>query len=196
MSAFKSAIKQTSVVKSSVKKSTMPVIEVKNSVANEIENFIKANKAEKLAKADKDFAGSNIIAHCRPIQDKRALAGDFVKSYTVKSDKGVVKFITADKFGVNTEDEETLKSLLDEHYDNLLEEKITVTLKAEVFQDEAKQEELMNLLGDKFAEFFDVETKLQAKEDFDKNVYKAVNNQNDLDELRLYAKQNKPSIRG
>lgn len=195
--AFKQAIaKSKSATQPAAKKSSMPIIEITDSnVSSAIADFIDAQGREKSAKADKEFAGATVIEHVRAIQDKKALKGDFHKSYQVKSDSGNVKFVTADKFSVNDEDEDNLKNLLGESYDSLLEEKVSVTLKAEIFEDEKKQTELMNLLGDKFAEFFDVNTKLQAVKGFDEKIYQAVDSQAKLDEVRTYAKQNKPSVR-
>ncbi len=197
MSSFTDAIKQKSTTKATVSKSSMPIIDIKDTaVASSIADFIEAQVAEKTAKADKEFAGAEIISHVRAIQDEKALNGSFAKSYQVKSSEGNVKFVTADKFSVNSADEDKIKNVLGKSFDNLMEEKVTVTLKEEIFADEDKQEELMGLLGeDKFAEFFDVDTKLTTVKGFDQNVYGAVKTQKELDEVRLYAKQNKPSIR-
>ena len=116
-----------------------------NGTANK-DNLMKEYDIDNLPKTDKEFAAANIVSHVREIQDERALKGDFVKSYSVKSDQGNVKYITADKFGVNPDDEETLKTLLGKNFGELIVEKVTVTLKEEIFADEKKQEELMELL--------------------------------------------------
>ena len=52
----------------------------------------------------------------------------------------------------------------------------------------------MELLGDKFAEFFDVSSVFKTKADFDEKVYNKVKDSK-LAEVRTLVKQNKPSIR-
>ena len=197
MNAFQTALQQNAAPKQPAsKKSAMPIINIvgKDNVAA-IEGFVDAQTREKKAKADKEFAASVIRKFVRKQQDERALAGDFNKSYQVKTAKHTVKFVTADKFSINGDDAPEFKRLFSSEFDSLMEEKIDVTLKPAVFADEDKQNELMNLLGDKFSEFFDVTTTLHTKKGFDEEVYKVAKTQDKLDEIRVYAKQQTPSIR-
>ncbi len=195
---FKTALNTNKVTKTTTaKKSSMPIIEVTDQdVEESITAFIDAQSREKSAKADKEFHATNIVSHVRPTQDENAFNGNFSKSYQVKSDVGTVKFVTADKFSINNDDKPEFEKLFGKkNFDTLMEEEFTVTLKPDVFLNEEKQNELMDLLGDKFNEFFDVDTKLKTKGNFDQNVYGVVKTQSKLDEVRTFAKQNKPSIR-
>lgn len=193
---FKTALNANKTTKTSVKKSIMPIIEVTDKdVKNSITSFIDAQSREKIAKADKEFQASTIISYVRSIQDENAFNDNFSKSYQVKSDVDMVKFIAVDKFSINSDDELEFKKLLGKKFNMLMEAESTVTLKREIFEDEVLQLELMTLLGDKFDVFFDVDTTLKTKPDFDKNIYGVVKTQEKLDEVRVFAKQNKPSIR-
>jgi hypothetical protein len=52
----------------------------------------------------------------------------------------------------------------------------------------------MKLIGDKFAKFFEVVPNLAVAEGFSRDVYRAVPPEK-LAELRLFARQYKPSLR-
>jgi hypothetical protein len=108
--------------------------------------------------------------------------------------KHSAKVVYANKFTLNAEDKDNLKEILGEHYDYLLSEKYSVKLKGSVFEDEALAAELMELLGDRWGDFFDTEVKLSVCEDFSRVVYQAVEPEQ-LDNLRVFARQFKPSIR-
>ena len=52
----------------------------------------------------------------------------------------------------------------------------------------------MELVGERFADFFDTEVKLNTCDNFSQIIYQAVEPEQ-LDNLRVFARQYKPSIR-
>ena len=197
MSTFQDAInKNKKSVDDPKKKNSMPVLKVEDygEVDKAIDDFLESRKVEKEAKADKEYSADILVDYARKAQDKDGKNNDYHKSYEIEGKSNSVKFISADKFSVNGDDKEKLEKTFKKNFDELFEEKIDVTLKGEVFENDEKQKKLMKLLGDNFNEFFNVTSKLVTKVDFDKNVYGKVNGSN-LKEVRTLVKQNKPSIR-
>lgn len=202
--AFKKAIAKESkpATPAKAKSTNKAYIEVTPEVKVAVDNFVAANKAEKAAKAEKAFNETTIIDHVRKVQDTDGFANKHQKSYDVPGNTESLKYVSKNQASINSEDAETIKSMLDSDYDYLMDEQITVTLKSEVFDDDDKQEELMELLGEKFAEYFDVTTKLSVAEDYDKNIYSVVKGKNknakqaELDKVRTYVKMYKPALRG
>ena len=75
-----------------------------------------------------------------------------------------------------------------------INKKFSVKLKAAIFEDDALQADLMALIGDRFAEFFETDVKLSVREGFDAEIYRVVSPE-EIDALRTWARQYKPSIR-
>lgn len=102
--------------------------------------------------------------------------------------------VYANKFTIHPEDDGQLMELLGDNYEYLITKRFSVKLKSAVFEDEALQAELMELVGDRFADFFDTEVKLNTCDNFSQIIYQAVEPEQ-LDNLRVFARQYKPSIR-
>ena len=167
--AFQKAIKKSAAPAPKPKsKASVAYLAVSKAVSDAVDKFQAAKKAKKEAEAEMSFNESIVIDAVRPVQDKDGFNNNYKKSYSIKG---------------NTNDE------------FLIEEKVTVTLKVEIFADEERQEELMKLLGEKFNEFFDVTTKLAVADDYDKNVYAVVNDQDKLDKVRTFVKPYKAALR-
>lgn len=202
--AFQKAIKDTAkpATPAKAKSTNKAYIKVTDEVKEAVDKFVAANKAEKAAKAEKAFNETTIIDHVRKVQDNDGFANKHQKSYDVPGNTESLKYVSKNQASINSEDADVIKTMLDSDYDFLMDEQVTVTLKSEVFDIDAKQEELMSLLGEKFAEFFDVETKLKIADDYDKNIYSVVKGKNkaakqsNLDKVRTYVKMYKPALRG
>lgn len=196
MNTFQKALETNKKTKSvGAKKKTMPTVEFSDKEMNTaVSEFLKSRQVEKEAKAEKEFHSNFIVEKVRTIQDENAFNGEFSKSYEVKTSVGSVKFVTADKFSVNPNDEKEIRNLLGNEFDSLMEEKVEVKLKESVMNNTELQKKLMKLIGNNFDEFFEVTSTLTTKEGFDEKVYEKVD-KSKMDELRTYVKQSKPSIR-
>jgi hypothetical protein len=169
-------------------------------VKADITKIIKAKKVAKTAKADITAAEKSIIEFGKNHKDKLAFAGNFKKSYKIQGESvdDVVNMVTANKFSFNTDDIADIKEIIGEKADTMLPATYGVSIKSEIFEDtvegKAKQKELMELLGDRWNDFFSTTVSYTPCEDFDKLIY------NELDEakmkdLAVYMKQSKPSVR-
>ena len=176
------------------KKSTMLTLAPPPEVAKAVDEYQDAKTNMKQAEASMDAAGETITDFVRNKQDADGFAGRYQGSYAVKGNKHTVKVIYANKFSLNPQDEAELAAILGESYPEMVVKSHTVTLKAEVFENKELQAELMELVGDRFADFFETSTKLNVAEGFAQAVYQIVN-QEDLPALRTFARQYKPSIR-
>jgi hypothetical protein len=173
----------------------MPTLEATPEVKDAVDQYQEAKAQAKQAEAVMDVTGAVIGGFVREVQDRDGYAGKFSGSYAVMGNKATAKVIYANKFNLSPEDEAELASVLGlENFGQMVKKNFTVKLRDEVFTDEAKQKELMALVGDRFPEFFETKMALAVCEDFNKLVY-AVVKPEELDNLRVYARQYKPSIR-
>jgi hypothetical protein len=159
-----------------------------------VDDYQESKINYKQAEAAMNAAGETIMAAVREHQDADGYAGRYQGSYAVIGNRHQVKVIYANKFSINAEDEEALAELLGGHFETLVEKKFSVKLKDEVFTDDALQAELMDLVGERFAEFFDTTVNLSVCEGFSREIYRAVSEEH-LPMLRTFARQYKPSIR-
>lgn len=198
MDNFKDAIKkQAKVKKPASKKEAMASIDiVPDNIRDNIASYNKAIKDKKAAEADIKIFGSEIIDFAREHQDKEAFHGSYRKSYKIKGkDDDSVKFVTSDRFSIDSEDEAEIKKILKKDFSSFIEEKFNVNIKPEIFENEDLQKEFMELIGNRFDEFFETELSLATVKDFDQSIYQAVSDQDSLDELRIFVKQNKPALK-
>lgn len=176
------------------KKSKMPTLEATPEVAQAVDDYQEAKTAYKMAEATMDHAGEIIQAFVRERQDADGFAGRYQGSYAVMGIKHQAKVVYANKFSINPEDDGQLMDLLGENYEYLVTKKFSVKLKAAVFEDEGLQAELMKLVGDRFGDFFETTATLGVCDNFSQIIYQAVAPEQ-LESLRLFARQYKPSIR-
>jgi hypothetical protein len=194
--SFAETLAQTAkVAEPKAKKSKMPTLQPDNpEVAQAVDDYQEAKIQYKMAEATMDNAGTILQEFVRQHQDEDGFRGHYQGSYAVMGIKHQAKVVYANKFTVNAEDKDNLKEILGENYDYLLSEKYSVKLKSTVFDDEALAAELMELVGDRWGDFFDTEVKLSVCENFSQVIYQAVE-PDQLDNVRVFAKQYKPSIR-
>lgn len=184
----------TVTTKTVAKKSSMPIVEHDEHLAELADTYQEAKVNMKQAEAVMAQAAEEIVEAVRARQDKDGYAGKFSNSYKVMGTRHNVSVVYQNRFSINPEDKSVLVEILGEDYGRLIVEKPTVRLTAEVLEDEKLQAQLMKMVGDKFAQFFEVVPNLAAAEGFVKDVYRVVAPE-DLTELRLYMKQYKPSLR-
>ena len=195
MSKFMNAVKNSEKVEKSPdkKKASGAVINPSAEIKESIDMLVKAKSDLAVAKADIASLEPEIIEVAREVQDADALKGNFRKSYELRGNGSTVKFVSANKFSIAEEDIDDLKIALGDDFDNLITTSYTVRMKAEVFENDDLSDELMELLGDRFGDFFETITNRKVCEDFDKKLY-------DLDpdireDVKELAKQAKPALR-
>jgi len=179
MDNFKDAIKKQAKVKkpSSKKESMVSIDTVPDNIQNSITGYNKAVKNKKTAEAEMKILGSEIIDFARQHQDEEAFNGNYRKSYKLEGESDSVKFVTSDKFSIDPEDEAEIKKILKKNFSSYIEEKFKVNIKPEIFENEDLQKEFMELIGDRFNEFFETELSLATVKDFDQSIYQAVSDQ-------------------
>ena len=198
--AFAKAIKKTSTKKTTTKKSTCPVIEPASKDVRDAVDMVVAGKREAKEAAAKISKGEAVVFdHVKPIQDNDGFNHSHSKSYEVVGNDETVKYVTQDRFTLNSDDEDNIKEVVgDDFFNDNFEVDTTVTLKKDVFSDEEKQEKLMSLLtdpemGNLFAEFFETKQVLKTKKGLDTKQYKLDTDQ--LTDLRIFVKQYKAALR-
>lgn len=194
--SFDDMLTQTAKPKAKAKaKSKMPVLDAPDDIRKEVDRYVEAKKAEKQAKAEKDDAGDRVLTFVRPHQDEGGYNGTYRHSYAIPGTNGnQVKYVSQNKFSINPDDEPQLREILGDEFDDLLEKKFGVKLKADVFEDEGLKQEFMELVGSEFQKFFETVVTLKVCDEFDRRVYGAVDKDN-LPALRTFARQYKPSLR-
>jgi hypothetical protein len=194
--SFGEALKQakSSEPKAKGKKSAMPTLEATPEVKQAVDDYQEAKTTYKMAEATMNHAGEILMEFVRQAQDQEGFAGRFNGSYALMGVKHQAKVIFADKYSLNSEDEGELAAILGENFDSLIEKKFSVKLKEQAFTDEALQAELMELVGERFADFFESTVSLGVCDSFNQLIYQVVKPEQ-LDGLRTFARQYKPSIR-
>ena len=165
-------------------------------VKADITKMIAAKKTMKKAKSEAAVAEKSIIEFGIKHKDAEAFAGRFKKSYKIAGNgDDTVTLVTANKWSFNTDDIADIKEIIGENADEMLPSSYNVSIKSEVFTDDAKQKELMKLLGDRWNDFFDTTVSYKPVEDFDSKIYTELD-ESKMSDLAVYMKQSKPSVRG
>ena len=195
--AFGDMLKKTATVKEPAKaKSKMPVLDAPEHVKEAVDEYIDAKIRETVAKAEKEAAETVVLEFTGDVQDQDGYNGKFQTSYAVPGNKpgNQVKYISSNRFTINGNDRDKLEEMLGDQYPEMVQEDYSVKLRPEVFEKEELQSELMELVGGRFEEFFETVLSLKVKEDFNKNLYRAVN-KDGLSELRTFCKPYKAALR-
>jgi hypothetical protein len=181
-------------VEPKAKKSSMPTLKATQEVAEAVDKYQESKVNYKQAEAAMGAAAEIITSFIRDHQDEEGYAGRYQGSYAVQGNRHQAKVIYANKFSINAEDESELARLLGEHYEGMIQKQFSVKLRAAVLEDADLQAELMELVGERFPDFFETTASLSVAEGFSREIYQAVPSEH-IDELRTYARQYKPSIR-
>ena len=192
--SFGAMLGATKKTEAAPKKGKMPTLDAPPEVREAVDRYQEAKATIKQAEAVCDVDGAIITGFVREKQDADGFARKFSGSYAVMGFKSTAKVVYANKYSLSGEDAAQLAEILGPNFEPMITQKHTVSLKAEIFEDEALQAELMELVGDRFAEFFETKTTLGVCEEFNKIVYQVLKPE-DLENLRVYARQYKPSIR-
>ena len=194
---FGDMLKQTATTKKkATSKSKIPVIDAPDHIRETVDRYLAALKAEKEATAEKKEAGGTIIDFTYVRQDEDGYNSNFRHSYSIPGmNDSQVKYVSSNRFSINAEDTEQIEEILGDKYPDLIDQKFSVRLKPEVFENSELQEELMDRLGDRFAVFFETTTSLKVCDEFDRKVYQAVD-QDSLATLRTFCRPYTPSLRG
>lgn len=177
------------------KKEQLPIINLDKEMSEKLKTFIAKKNEMKAAEGEMRLAETPVLEKCLERMDKDALDSDFHSSYEVKTVDGVTaKFITVDKFNLSQEPEnvQALRDLLGDKFDDEVEEKPTVIMRSEVFEDEKLQKELASIMGEKFSKFFQTQIKYVTKSGFDERMYKIAGKQEKVEMIRTMCGKNKP----
>jgi hypothetical protein len=177
------------------KKGKMPTLEAPPEVKAAVDEYQEAKTAMKQAEAIMEVTGAVITDYVREKQDADGFARKFSGSYAVMGNRATAKVVYANKYTLSANDEGQIVEVLGpENFTAMIKKWHTVTLKPEVFENEELSGALMELIGERFADFFETKTSLGVCEDFNKLVYQVLKPA-DLENLRVFARQYKPSIR-
>ena len=180
------------------KKLDAPAISLPAERAENLKRFLKHKADMKNSESLMREEEKPILDYCNEIFDSRGLENHFSNSYNVSGgDAGSVKFITVDKFSVGQEPEiiNGIKNLLGADADKVIRKVTEVKLKDEIFEDEARQKELVALIGNRFAEFFDVTTSYKAVKGLNEGIFKVAGNQEKLNKIREFVIPQKASLK-
>lgn len=194
---FKAALEATKVVKTSVKKVTVPVLsDVPQDVVDAAKAFLEKTRMKKELEAELALYGETVSSYVSSVQDSKAFKGEFFNSYKIPTQVGELTATTKNVFKINTEDEKLLKKLFGNRYETYIAEKMEVVLKPEVLEDEKLQDELIEALGeDGFAKFFNTFTSLKVKDNYDERIYEFAKNADKLAEIRAIVQPSKTTLK-
>lgn len=162
-----------------------------------IHEVLEGKKMKKAGESKIKIGETPVIDFGQKIKDERALNGDYNKSYKVQglTEDEVITFVTANKFSYKEEDEEEVTDIMGEdNFDEMIPEDFNITVKKEVFSDPKMQKFLMDKMGARFAEFFEVTKTRKVIPTFDEKLYQKYD-QHTINDLKVYVKQSKPAIK-
>ena len=179
-------------------KSSAPVINLPEDKHGNLDAFLEEKSKMKNAEAAMRQEEAEILEVCRKVHDENGLKGKFSNSYLVNGAPGkTVKFITTDRFSVSQEQEslDELRDTLGDDFGEVVVKQQVVQLKAEVFESEELQAELVKLIGNRFPDFFETTFKWVAKKGLNESIFKTAKTQDKLDKVREIVVPAKPSLR-
>lgn len=180
--------------KSKSKVPTIPDNIIPGDVKAAIDDYLTSKEISKSAEAQMQLAGEKVQGFCQSYQDERAFQGVFSKSYKLQGNEKTLTYASSNRWTINPQDYKMLSDILGEHSKRLLKVSYTVRLKDEVFQNEALKKALMEMVGQRFKEFFISEPSVSVSETFDQEIYACLEPEK-LKEFRAFARQYKPSLR-
>ena len=196
MASFKDTLQASKQTKASAKKTTVPVLEnVPANITQASSDFIAKMKQKKQLEADLAALNSEIAEYTQGVQDDRAFKGDFNNSYKIPVGEEFLMVTTKNVFKINPEDEDKIRKMFGDKFPEFIKEKLEVVLKEEVFQNEALQNELMELLGDSFSKFFNTFTSLKVQDDYDEKVYSFAKTAKKLADIRVLVEPSKAALK-
>ena len=165
-------------------------------VKEAITAVVKAKTEKKKAESDIKVSETPVIEFGSSLKDERAFNGDYKKSYKIEGSEGeTITFVTANKFSHDEADEDDLEELMgEENFNDMIPKMFLIKVKEEIFADPEMQEFLMKKMGDRFNEFFEVETTRKVTPTFDEDLYKRFD-EDKVADIKVFVKQSKPSIR-
>ena len=194
--SFGDMLKKTAVTEPAKKKKKkeMPVLSPPEEIKQAVDEYVEASLQNKKSKGTMDLKGAMIIGWVDEQQDKNGFDNNFRTSYNVQGIKESIKFISSNRYSMSSEDIGQLQEILGPAYAELIIENHSVKLRDEVFESEELQGELMELIGDRFGDFFETTISLSVSEGFNEKVYQHVH-QDTLPMLKTFCKRYKPSLR-
>ena len=185
-------LKQTQKDTKEKSKSSVTILETPPEIKAHVDALIKAKKAVKIAEAEKEAEQEPIKDWVGTIQDEDGFAGKFKASYKIQGSEDTVTYVSQNSYSINIEDRNQIEEILgEEGFAELIEEKNTVTVKPSILEN---PETLLEVVGDRFVEFFESETKLVVREDFNSRVYRYVTPEK-LQLLKTFVKRKEASVR-
>lgn len=194
---FSKALKDNKTKKVVTKKSSVvEITDAPKEIKDSVDAYVAALAAKKAAEAELKLHGATFSEFCLEKYDENGFGSKFSKSYSVASDDNLLKYVSPNRFSIDTDDEPKLKKLFGKKFETMFNEKFDVKLKDEVFKNEALQDELMELVGeDNFAKFFDTVSSFSVVENYDEKVFDIAGTQDKLDEIRTFVKPTKASLK-
>jgi arsenate reductase-like glutaredoxin family protein len=132
------------------------------------DEFIKASRDYKNAEAALNNAKATIIDSMRVLFSENMSTGQATKTFKINSK---VQCQFTDRFKAPSDaDIEELRDLVGQKVDKLFKQKASLKIKEGVSTNEAKLQELIELLGDKLEVYFDVGVSYTAIDDLDQHL--------------------------
>lgn len=172
--------------------SKVKLLDAPFSVASHADQYFRAKVRKEKAEADMVVSHDVLSAYAAGVQDEEAYAGRFNSSYAITGDEHRADIIFQSKWAIKNEAE--ARMILGKQADTLLVTQTATVLRPEVNKLPVKLQELKDLLGDRFYEFFIVDETITVTKDFSELIYNVVD-RDSLWRLRAVMKQAKPSIR-
>lgn len=192
MAGLKNILKKAAKTDSGSKsKSKTPTID-RPDLNDAIDKWLEASKMEKDAKALKEQAEGVILPEAEDERVKASMGGGECQSSVKINDKITVS-VQSRYTTISTENEEKIRNVVGDKYDEFFKEKTEVSLKASLLEDEEAMGKIVAAVGEEnFAKFFDVKQNIVPTKAFheqratSKTVQEMFNKLNDEGVVKPY----------
>lgn len=173
----------------------IPIVAAPKELAEIVDQYAEADVKYKEARAVLDSLGAEVRARVLPLLEERIERGESLSSIKVEGINHTIMLTLQDRWGYITEEALPIaKKLLGKKFDELVAPEIIFELKPEVVENEEKLQELIDLLGDRLDEFFNVTYRYRPKKGFLRRIY-ALFPKARIAKIRDLFRQAAPSLR-
>ena len=173
----------------------IPIIAAPKDLAEIVDQYAETDVRYKEVRAVLDSLGAELRAKVLPMLEERIERGEPLSSIKVEGRHHTIMLTLQDRWSYITDEALPIaKKILGKKFDELVAPEIIFELKPEVVENEEKLQELIDLLGDRLDEFFNVTYRYRPKKGFLQKIY-ALFPRARIAKIRDLFRQATPSLR-
>jgi len=181
------------------KKTTKVAAKVNDDLKAAVDSIIRLKGEVARLEADRKVQEDLVTTAVRSQQDDLAFKGSYNKSFSVAGSQGEITYTTSDRFTLPKDDAsiEAIRKLLGDRWEQVIEEKRTITFKADAAENKTLVDKIMKAItaaGLDIGDVFDVVDSMSTTKEMDRRQYELFTDK-ELAVWRTLVTQYKPAIK-